>query len=539
MCNYTSLPIYSVQCVSLSNGTLVLNPGEFTCSQNNSYRFGLTIYGELGLFDTTHMPLWSSGTTCPGKCDGVYVRLQVDGNLLVNSTLGVLWESRTAGHTDCNAILTVGNDGVATIRCNTEGYIWSTATALNGVVNSSSLERKVMAGYQGWFFAKGDGGIDQWVHWGEPRIAPSIDTVTIDFWPDMSECDNDELYRTDLNYSNGANAPVYSAFNTKTVERHCRWMQDYGLDGIFAQRFIREAVQWTPIVDKVLSNIRSGSEKFGRVFAVMYDISNGENYIMLQEVINDWMHLVDNQNITKSGQYLRHRGKPLLAIWGLGFASRVADVASARMLIDWFRNADEKYQVTLLGGVPAGWRDLGQASKTQPEWADIYRSFDVISPWTVGAMNDLASADYYSANYIKPDLQECDKLGIDYLPVVFPGFSAFHLGNNRPLNQIPRNGGTFFWRQFFNAMSANSSMVYIAMFDEVNEGTAIFKVAERQEQLPLGVTMVTLDQDSGYPSLPSDWYLQLAGAATNYVHSGEAFPVDMPIFPTNQSITPN
>jgi hypothetical protein len=74
-------------------------------------------------------------------------------------------------------------------------------------------------------------------------------------------------------------------------------------------------------------------------------------------------------------------------------------------------------------------------------------------------------------------------------------------------------------------------MVYIAMFDEVDEGTAIFKVVERKDQLPVGVELLSLDQDPGYAKVPSDWYLQLAGTAAEYLRSGKPFPVDIPIQP--------
>ena len=50
------------------------------------------------------------------------------------------------------------------------------------------------------------------------------------------------------------------------------------------------------------------------------------------------------------------------------------------------------------------------------------------------------------------------------------------------------------------------------MFDEVNEATAIYKVAN---QVPVGKYFVT------YEGLPSDWYLKLTGAATRMIR-GEA-----------------
>jgi hypothetical protein len=145
-----------------------------------------------------------------------------------------------------------------------------------------------MAGYQGWFHAKGDGGWDRWVHWSIPLTPPASDTVRIDLWPDMSELDADELFPTSLLFANGSEASAYSASKTKTVERHCRWMQDYGINGLFLQRFIGIAVKYPTVVDQVLSNVRSGSEKSGRVFAVMYDIGNGDNETFVDDLINDF-----------------------------------------------------------------------------------------------------------------------------------------------------------------------------------------------------------------------------------------------------------
>lgn len=45
-----------------------------------------------------------------------------------------------------------------------------------------------------------------------------------------------------------------------------------------------------------------------------------------------------------------------------------------------------------------------------------------------------------------------------------------------PLNAIPRLQGRFFWSQITAAKRAGADMLYVAMFDEVDEGTAIFKV---------------------------------------------------------------
>ena len=45
--------------------------------------------------------------------------------------------------------------------------------------------------------------------------------------------------------------------------------------------------------------------------------------------------------------------------------------------------------------------------------------------------------------------------------------------------QIPRNGGRFFKTQLDYCLDSGAKMLYIAMFDEIDEGTAIFKIARR------------------------------------------------------------
>jgi hypothetical protein len=97
------------------------------------------------------------------------------------------------------------------------------------------------------------------------------------------------------------------------------------------------------------------------------------------------------------------------------------------------------------------------------------------------------------------------------MPVVFPGFSWHNMNRTAPFNPIPRRGGRFFWRQVDRALRARSTMLYGAMFDEVDEGTAMFKVAASPREAPVERPVVTMDADG--KSLPSDWYLRLAREA--------------------------
>jgi hypothetical protein len=64
------------------------------------------------------------------------------------------------------------------------------------------------------------------------------------------------------------------------------------------------------------------------------------------------------------------------------------------------------------------------------------------------------------------------------------------------------------------------------MFDEVDEGTAIFKVAETSTQTPAQGQWLTLDADGC--NLPSDWYLRLVGNATTMLRKTGSVPKTIP-----------
>jgi hypothetical protein len=379
-------------------------------------------------------------------------------------------------------------------------------------VDATTLDRKLMFGYQGWFGCPGDGSsLDAWQHWFDRHRPASAGTLRVEMWPDVSELGADERCPTPLSLPGGGTAQVYSAYNPATVDRHFRWLREYGLAGIFLQRFTSELD--TPALlafrDAVASNVKTAAEANGRVFAIMYDISGHPSDTLVDAVKRDWIRIVDTLKLTDSPRYLRHNGRPLLAIWGFGFTDRSATAAQAAELIEFFKNnPDERYRVTLLGGVPSGWRTLIGDARRDPAWARVYRSFGILSPWTVGRFRDEPGIDRFYANQIARDIAETRSLGIEYMPVIFPGFSWHNLNRAAPFNPIPRRGGRFYWRQVERALRAGSTMLYGAMFDEVDEGTAMFKVVASRAAAPIEPKVVTMDID-GEP-LPSDWYLRLA-----------------------------
>ncbi len=391
------------------------------------------------------------------------------------------------------------------------------ADAQNYIPNTKTLNKKVMFGYQGWHATPNDGaGNNVWRHWFG-RNSPDSAVANFDVWPDMREYPKDVLEETNMTMPNGTKASLYSAYKYGTVDLHFKWLKEHELDGVFQQRFISDIRSGggKKHFNQVVRNVQKASEKYRRVYCIMYDITGaGPNW--KQTLMADWKFLVDSFNVTKGSSYLHHDGRPLLAIWGMGFTHNAfATVAQSDSLMDWFnKDAEERYQATIMGGINDNWLTHSN------EWKAVYDKMDIISPWAVGRYKDDAGADLFKQRAIVPDKAYCDQKKIDYLPVIFPGFSWYNLRRGKTaFNQIPRRGGDFLWHQSYNAISAGVNMIYIAMYDEVDEGTAMYKLAPTAAERPVDGKFISADQDG--VSLPSDWYLRLA-SATSSILRGKA-----------------
>ena len=105
-------------------------------------------------------------------------------------------------------------------------------------VDTKTLTGKVMCGYQGWFGAPGDGSSEHgWRHWTIDGGPFADGNAKVDLWPDVSELDASQRFPTGFKMADGSPAEVFSSFERPTVLKHFEWMQDYGIDGVFVQRF--------------------------------------------------------------------------------------------------------------------------------------------------------------------------------------------------------------------------------------------------------------------------------------------------------------
>jgi len=379
-------------------------------------------------------------------------------------------------------------------------------------IDMTSLHGKVMCGYQGWFMAEGDGYPAGFVHWGGVGQEPP--TCTVDLWPDLGEFDPDEVYETNYRHADGTPAKVFSSVNEKTVLRHFEWMREYGIDGAFVQRFTAcidpaRPESWNDRrTNEVLAHCRQGANRSGRGFAVMYDCDFDR--ADCDKIMADWTRLREQMRILETPAYMTHRGGPIVSLWGFGFDHRRFEAGPAEELLAFLKRP-ENGACTIMLGVPNDWVDWTDDRKRLIE---TYAT--IISPWNVGRYRDPDGARRWFDEHWPKDLAYCNARDKDYYAVVFPGFSWTNLTRGRgPLDEIPRRGGRFFWSQIEQVRAYGMDMAYIAMFDEVDEGTAIFKVTNDP---PVGAFVNT-------EGLASDFYLRLAGLAGRYLQ-GE--PVEFP-----------
>ncbi|MBE2282282.1 MAG: xylosidase/arabinosidase [Prosthecobacter sp.] len=388
---------------------------------------------------------------------------------------------------------------------------------------ADTLTGKVMCGYQGWFATPGDGMGLGWQHYSFREDG----RCTIDLWPDTRDLNKDELHETPLRLAAGRPAAVFSSAHPQTVRRHFGWMSTHGIDGVFLQRFgaVLKGEKSRAFVDRVMENVRTASAKTGRTWAVMYDLSGLRLGDIERFVMQDWKRLRNELHVMDDPHYLRHGGRPVVAVWGIGFNDkRDYTIAECAALFRFLRDNPEFGGTTVMAGVPYGWRTLDRDAANDPQLHETLKLAGIISPWAVGRYGSPEDAGRQIAKVHAEDAAWCQARGKSYLPVIFPGFSWANLmatrGQEARLNAIPRLGGRFLWAQAMERLKLGSNMLYVAMFDEMDEGTAIFKCAD---EVPVGTKGFVTNE-----GLPSDHYLWLTGEIARVLRGEKPATAELP-----------
>lgn len=388
-------------------------------------------------------------------------------------------------------------------------------TELMSRVRFKSIKNLVMAGYQGWFNTPEDGAGLGWKHFEkEKEFKPG--KCTIDLWPDVSEYE--KTYETAFKLPDETPAKVFSSYDASTTDLHFKWMKQYGIDGVFMQRFVVSIrnQKGKDNYNKILNNAVLSAEKYDRAICLMYDLSGmeaGEEDIL----IRDWKELCEKYKLVSrnNNHYVYHHGKPLVAVWGIGFNDRRKyGYEQVKKIIDFLKSEG----CSILVGVPTHWRTLTIDAVSDTRLLELVKQADIVHPWLVGRFDNNTYEPYRKS--IEEDIKWCKANGKDYMPVLFPGFSWHNMKKDAPQNMIPRLGGRFFWKQVKGAVDAGAESLYLAMFDEIDEGTAFFKCTNTP---PVGESSFIT-----YEGEAPDHYLWLAGEAAKYLR-GELRSSRMPV----------
>ena len=382
-------------------------------------------------------------------------------------------------------------------------------------VRFKSIRNLVMAGYQGWFNTSEDGAGLGWKHF-EKEKEFKLGKCTIDLWPDVSEYE--KTYETAFKLPDETPAKVFSSYDASTTDLHFKWMKQYGIDGVFMQRFVVSIrnQKGKDNYNKILNNAVLSAEKYDRAICLMYDLSGmeaGEEDIL----IRDWKELCEKYKLVSrnNNHYVYHHGKPLVAVWGIGFNDRRKyGYEQVKKIIDFLKSEG----CSILVGVPTHWRTLTIDAVSDTRLLELVKQADIVHPWLVGRFDNNTYEPYRKS--IEEDIKWCKANGKDYMPVLFPGFSWHNMKKDAPQNMIPRLGGRFFWKQVKGAVDAGAESLYLAMFDEIDEGTAFFKCTNTP---PVGESSFIT-----YEGEAPDHYLWLAGEAAKYLR-GELRSSRMPV----------
>ncbi|MBM4104293.1 MAG: PASTA domain-containing protein [Planctomycetes bacterium] len=350
-------------------------------------------------------------------------------------------------------------------------------------VNAGTIKGKLVAGYQGWFRTPNDLHDGGFVHWG---VNPDGNS-TVDMWPDPADYEPSNLHFVPGFITVGGKPGyLFSSADRAVVQKHFEWMRKYNIDGVYLQRFFTNSSAGAK-PEWVLANVREAAHRSGRVWAIEYDISGGTDATIYDKITTDWKWLVDQVHITSDSRYLRENGKPVVVVWGAGIRTDMTQ-GPLNQLVD-FLKSDPVY---------GGNYVVGCVNSNFPSaWDDHNARYHSIFAW----MGSQTNVRDHAAQY-----------GINAQVHVWPGFSWHNLKKLVYPNQYTdRTGGSFFWGKIYNGINIiNPEAVFVGMFDEYDEGTAVIPMSDDPPVVPNPSIYGHYITNAGSSK---DWWMMLSGYA--------------------------
>jgi len=395
------------------------------------------------------------------------------------------------------------------------------------IVDNTTLHGKWLTGYQAWARTPNDGTNAHWQHyfWGKD-FAP--ERLVVDFLPDTSDFkDEDKEIVDGLFKADGLPVALVSGNNPNVIDEHFKWMRDYDIDGVWLQKFLMSSKIPNVIGDfevrnKVMDEVVKASKKYGRVWAINFDPPAIPKEKLFDVIVDEWKRMVDLGYTKLENRYLHHEGVPVVHIWAITCpdAHRETSPELGLKLLEFF-GQEGKYQAYFIAGAAWCW-----ARDRHTEWKEFYDKARCIVPWNVGHapydQKDKVSRAYV-ANWVE-DKATAENLDLMWIPTIYPGFAWVNMYKNaeNPPPIIERRKGQFLWDQLYAISRVEPDCVLLAMFDEVDEGTAFFKI---EPNPPTGMNLLDTE------GMPSDWSMQLIREARRIIREGEDFPKEIQLKP--------
>ncbi|KAK7935567.1 hypothetical protein PG985_001062 [Apiospora marii] len=358
-------------------------------------------------------------------------------------------------------------------------------------IDTSTLNGKFFVGYQAWFRKPNeDNGNSHWT----TRFLVGVDTV-----PDVTGYPQECLFDTPFIKPDGSAAQFYTNDCEGVVDLHFKMMSDQGISGAFLQRFYEYINQPNGGWDKILEYSKTAAEKYGRGFVIEYDL-NGAATSSSNITATYLADLAALSDIVSSPAYMRHNGKPVIEIWGMGIVTSVSP-SDGIAIVTALKQAG--YYVIL--GVQQAWH--AELVENQTGYGDVFKLADMLQPWTVGSYDNDNYQDFHDGRQAVEDKNALQELGIASSIVVWPGGDNHNSNPSSPFNPDSRAHGDFYRKQLVGAVDLKPTFIFGAMFDENNEGTAIYPILHTKD-LPTNQQFLGLDDD-----MAADAYLTMAGGA--------------------------
>lgn len=128
--------------------------------------------------------------------------------------------------------------------------------------------------------------------------------------------------------------------------------------------------------------VRSAAETNGRRFHVAYDVRGAGSSSWAALLRWDWEHVIEGRlGATASAAWARERGRPVVALRGLGAVDGPGTVAETMDLVDWLKDRG----CFVVATVPAGWRT---GAGLRPNFLSAFARVDAVQVANSGALRE-------------------------------------------------------------------------------------------------------------------------------------------------------